>query len=123
MKNSTILRTAKVGGFNKEDVLTYVDELNAKIDSLKADLEKAQDSAVNPAELEEYKSEIVRLTQLVNDNEKGAENVLVKLKEIFGEDLYVELQDHNLPEQAKNNEPSLLLDKITEALTACIQVL
>lgn len=75
MKNSTILRTAKVGGFNKEDVLTYVDELNAKIDSLKADLEKAQASAVNPAELEEYKSEIVRLTQLVNDNENAVSEI------------------------------------------------
>ena len=31
MKDSVILRTARVGGFNKEDVLTYVDELNSKI--------------------------------------------------------------------------------------------
>ena len=60
--------------------------------------------------LKEYSEGLICLTAclygafsdaLVNDNEKGAENVLVKLKEIFGEDLYVELQDHNLPEQAK----------------------
>lgn len=30
MKDSVILRTARVGGFNKEDVLTYVDELILK---------------------------------------------------------------------------------------------
>ena len=41
MKDSVILRTARVGGFNKEDVLTYVDELNSKIDMLKSELEKS----------------------------------------------------------------------------------
>lgn len=75
MKNSTILRTAKVGGFNKEDVLTYVDELNAKIESLKTELDKAKEEAVNPAEIEEYKNEIVRLNQLVNDNEKAVSDI------------------------------------------------
>ncbi len=38
---------------------------------------------------------------LVNGNEKGAEDTLVTLKDIFGEDLYVELQNHNLPEQSR----------------------
>lgn len=42
MKDSVILRTARVGGFNKEDVLTYVDELNSKIDMLKSELENLQ---------------------------------------------------------------------------------
>ena len=38
---------------------------------------------------------------LVNGNEKGAEETLLTLKDIFGDDLYVELQNHNLPEQAR----------------------
>ncbi len=38
---------------------------------------------------------------LVKDNKSGAEDILLTLKRIYGEDLYVELQDHNLPEQKK----------------------
>lgn len=69
MKNSTILRTAKVGGFNKEDVLTYVDELNSKIDSLKGELETAKSLPVDTSELENYKSEVERLKERLSETE------------------------------------------------------
>ena len=37
------------------------------------------------------------------NSEKDAEEVLLKYKKLFGEDYYVELQDHGYPEQAKVN--------------------
>ena len=38
MDQPTVLRTAKFGGFVKEDVLAYVDALNAKIYSLEEEV-------------------------------------------------------------------------------------
>ena len=75
MKNSAILRTAKVGGFNKEDVLTYVDELNAKIDSLKSELETAKSVQTDVSELDNYKNEIERLRERLSETE-------IKLSEV-----------------------------------------
>lgn len=69
MKNSAILRTAKVGGFNKDDVLTYVDELNAKIDSLKEELDKAKSSQAEAGELDKYKNEVERLKERLSETE------------------------------------------------------
>ncbi len=48
---------------------------------------------------------------LVKGNVSGAEDVLLTLKRIYGEDLYVELQDHNLPEQKKILRTQLELAK------------
>lgn len=67
MKDSVILRTARVGGFNKEDVLTYVDELNSKIDMLKSELEKS--AKPDADELESYKKEIERLKEKISETE------------------------------------------------------
>lgn len=75
MKNSAILRTAKVGGFNKEDVLTYVDELNAKIDSLKSELEQAKAVQADVSELDNYKNEVERLRERLSETE-------IKLSEV-----------------------------------------
>ncbi len=47
MDQPTVLRTAKVGGFVKEDVLTYVDELNSKIYSLEEEVKQMQEKASN----------------------------------------------------------------------------
>lgn len=69
MKNSAILRTAKVGGFNKDDVLTYVDELNAKIDSLKEELDKAKMSQTESGEIDNYKNEVERLKERLSETE------------------------------------------------------
>ncbi|MBE7021397.1 MAG: DNA polymerase III subunit alpha [Ruminococcaceae bacterium] len=60
--------------------------------------------------LREYSEGLICLTAclfggfasaLVKDNRADAESILLTLKDIFKEDLYVELQDHNLPEQKK----------------------
>lgn len=88
MKNSAILRTAKVGGFNKEDVLTYVDELNAKIDSLKSELEKAKAVQSDISELDNYKNEVDRLKDRLSETE-------IKLSEIRTESDTVKMELQN----------------------------
>ena len=50
MDQPTVLRTAKVGGFVKEDVLTYVDELNSKIYGLGEELKEVREKASAPAQ-------------------------------------------------------------------------
>lgn len=66
MDQPTVLRTARMGGFVKEDVLAYVDELNTEIYSLKEELEKAQKQAaggggMDDSKAKEYESELSRL--------------------------------------------------------------
>lgn len=75
MKNSAMLRTARVGGFNKEDVLIYVDELNAKIDSLKAELEKAKVYKEEAAEAANYKNDNERLKERLSETEEKLSEV------------------------------------------------
>ena len=40
MDTEKIMRTSVFGGFKKEDVISYVEELKKEIESLKADVEK-----------------------------------------------------------------------------------
>ena len=59
MDEPTVLRTTKIGGgFVKEDVLTYLDELNSKIEGLEAELKEAQEAgnANSPQEINKYKN-------------------------------------------------------------------
>ena len=52
MDEPTVLRTTKIGGgFVKEDVMQYLDELNSKIVTLEDELKKAQDAG--PADPQE----------------------------------------------------------------------
>lgn len=64
----TVLRTTKIGnGFVKEDVLTYLDELNSKIESLEDDLKKAKESgASDPQELTKYRNQVDNLQEKLN---------------------------------------------------------
>ena len=39
--------------------------------------------------------------RLVNDDYEGAKQKALELRELFGEDFYLELQDHNIPEERK----------------------
>ena len=41
--------------------------------------------------------------RLVQNDYEGAKTAAIMLKEIFGEDFYLELQDHGLPEQKRIN--------------------
>ncbi len=53
------------------------------------------------------------LKNLIRDDFEGAKAAALRFKEIFGDDYYIELQDHGLPEQKKTN-PMLL--KLAEEL-------
>lgn len=66
MDQPTVLRTARMGGFVKEDVLAYVDELNSKIYALEEerdDLAKKAESGggLTAAQQKEYEDEMTRL--------------------------------------------------------------
>lgn len=64
----TVLRTTKIGnGFVKEDVLTYLDELNSKIESLEEDLKKAKETgSSDPQELTKYRNQVDNLQEKLN---------------------------------------------------------
>lgn len=70
MDEPTVLRTTKIGGgFVKEDVLTYLDELNSKILSLQEDnekLKKSGPSSSNDDEVRKYKNQIDNLQEKLN---------------------------------------------------------
>lgn len=64
MESSNFLRTVRVGGFDKKDVLNFVEDLNAKIHALEASLnEKSEaltalaDSSVDTAQYDDMVSE------------------------------------------------------------------
>jgi len=70
MEEPTVLRTARVGGFVKEDVMTYLDELNSKIISLEEDLKKAKGegsaSAADSQELIKARNQVDNLQEKLN---------------------------------------------------------
>ena len=68
MDEPTVLRTTKIGGgFVKEDVLTYLDELNSKISGLETELKEAKESGpADPQELLKYKNQVDNLQEKLN---------------------------------------------------------
>ena len=68
MEEPTVLRTTKIGGgFVKEDVMTYLDELNSKIVGLEEDLKAAKSSpAADAQEIQRYKTQIENLQEKLN---------------------------------------------------------
>lgn len=68
MQEPTVLRTTKIGGgFVKEDVMQYLDELNSKIVSLEEELAKAQDSGpADPQEIVKYRNQVDTLQEKLN---------------------------------------------------------
>ena len=69
MAESTILRETKIGqkGFIKEDVMTYIDELNSKIVSLEDELKKgAPATPVDQQEIIKYRNQIDNLQEKLN---------------------------------------------------------
>lgn len=70
MEQPTVLRTTKIGGgFVKEDVLTYLDELNTKIEGLEKELQEANgpaQPAVDPHEIAKYRNQIDSLQEKLN---------------------------------------------------------
>lgn len=71
MEEPTVLRETKIGqkGFVKEDVMTFLDELNSKIVSLEDELKQAQDAApADPNELAKYRSQAETLQSKLNES-------------------------------------------------------
>lgn len=70
MEQPTVLRTTKIGGgFVKEDVLTYLDELNTKIEGLEKELQDSKgpaQPAVDPHEIAKYRNQIDNLQEKLN---------------------------------------------------------
>lgn len=68
MQEPTVLRTTKIGGgFVKEDVMQYLDELNSKIVGLEEELAKAKDSGpTDPQEIVKYRKQIDSLQEKLN---------------------------------------------------------
>jgi len=69
MAESTILRETKIGqkGFVKEDVMTYIDELNSKIVSLEDEIKKGSPATpVDQQEIIKYRNQIDNLQEKLN---------------------------------------------------------
>ncbi|MDE7226678.1 MAG: hypothetical protein K2N49_07515, partial [Ruminococcus sp.] len=69
MEQPSILRETKglQQGFVKEDVLTYLDELNSKILSLEKELkEKSGQKPADPQELVKYRTQVDNLQEKLN---------------------------------------------------------
>lgn len=69
MAETTILRETKIGqkGFVKEDVMTYIDELNSKIVSLEDEIKKGTGANnTDPQELVKYRNQIDNLQEKLN---------------------------------------------------------
>ena len=86
MAEATILRETKIGqkGYVKEDVSTYLDELNSKIHSLEENLKQAQEKGpADPQELIKYRSQVDNLQEKLNASNnalRAAKKNLRKLK-------------------------------------------
>jgi len=69
MSEPVVLRTVKMGGFNKEDVLQYVDELNSKIVVLEEENKKnASTGPADPKEIQRYREQIDNLQKKLNES-------------------------------------------------------
>ena len=67
MDEPVVLRTAKVGGFVKDDVLQYVDELNSKNVALEEQIKALQEAGpADPQEIAKYRSQIDNLQDKLN---------------------------------------------------------
>ena len=95
MENSGFLKTVNFGGFDKKDVLAYVDSLNTKIYSLEAELQEAKaNGSGNSGELDallakeraaasEFKAKVDTLNLTIQSNEeviKAKDEEIAKLK-------------------------------------------
>ncbi|MBO5103631.1 MAG: hypothetical protein J6B74_01015, partial [Ruminococcus sp.] len=84
MDEPTVLRTTKIGGgFVKEDVLTYLDELNSKILSLQEEnetIKKAGSSSNNDDDVRKYKNQIDNLQEKLNASNNALRNAKKELE-------------------------------------------
>ena len=68
-QSPTVLRETKMGqrGFVKEDVITYLDELNSKIVALEDELKASKEGgASDPQEVIKYRNQVENLQEKLN---------------------------------------------------------
>lgn len=80
MEQPTILRTTKIGGgFVKEDVIDYIDELNSKMEAMQKELDDAKNSsqsnAVPQQEIAKYRTQIDSLQEKLNASNNALRSV------------------------------------------------
>ena len=90
MEEPTVLRTARMGGFVKEDVMTYLDELNSKIISLEEELKaaKAAGPASDSQELTKARNQVDNLQEKLN-----ASNNALRAAKKENEDLKKQIEE------------------------------
>lgn len=81
MQEPTILRTTKIGGgYVKEDVMQYLDELNSKIVSLEDELKKAQETGpADPQEIVKYRNQVDNLQEKLNASNNALRSAKAEL--------------------------------------------
>lgn len=80
---SGVLKPARIGGLEKESVMTYLDELNSKIDELEKELE-ARDSAGEAHEsqlVQEYRRDLEAAQKKAAESDKLAQSTAAQLKD------------------------------------------
>ncbi len=88
MDQPTVLRETKIGqkGFVKEDVLTYLDELNSKIQSLEDDLKNASgQKPADPQELIKYRNQVDNLQEKLNASNNALRAAKKENEELQGQ--------------------------------------
>lgn len=74
MDQPTVLRETRMGekGFKKEDVLTYLDELNSKIEGLEEDLKNASEKGPSdPQEIIKFRNQVDSLQEKLNKSNQA----------------------------------------------------
>lgn len=118
MDEPTVLRTARVGGFVKEDVMTYLDELNSKIVALEDELKAAKDGAGDPQEINKYRSQVDNLQEKLNTSNnalRAAKKEVDDLKKAHDDDQKLIAQ---LKANAGNGQNNAANAQTTAALEA-----
>lgn len=85
MDEPTILRETKIGqkGFVKEDVMTYLDELNSKIVSLEGELKSAKVTGpADPQELTKYRNQVDSLQEKLNASNNALRSSKKEIEEL-----------------------------------------
>lgn len=110
MDQPTILRTTKIGGgFVKEDVIDYIDELNSKMEAMQKELDDAKNSsqsnAVPQQEIAKYRTQIDSLQEKLN-----ASNNALRSARKENDELKKQLAGKGIPTGAANPQAQAALE-------------
>lgn len=108
MANSGFLKTVSIGGFDKKDVLAYVDDLNTKIYKLETELQEAK-ANVGTGSSESNNADLSELQKQLNDEHARANELQAKV-----DTLTLNVQSYENEIQDKNNEIDFLKNKVSD---------